>query len=160
MRIGFGYDIHALVENRRLILGGVPIPFGKGLLGHSDADVLCHAISDALLGAAALGDIGMLFPDTDPQFKNADSLKLMIQAAQKVTEAGYRISNIDATLIAEKPKLMPHRRKMIENIAQALNLGPNQVSVKATSNERFDATGRGEAIAAQAVVLLEQAKPG
>ena len=160
MRIGFGYDIHALVEKRSLILGGVHIPFGKGLLGHSDADVLCHAISDAMLGAAALGDIGMLFPDTDPQYRNADSLKLMIQAAQKVREAGYRISNIDATLIAEKPRLMPHRRKMTENIALALNLEHNQVSVKATTNESFDATGSGEAIAAHAVVLLEQANTG
>ena len=155
MRIGYGYDIHGLVENRRLILGGVPIPFEKGLLGHSDADVLCHAISDALLGAAAIGDIGMLFPDTDPQYKNADSLKLMKQAAQKVQEAGYQISNIDVTIIAERPKLVPYRKKMIENIALNLNLQTSQVSVKATTHESFDATGSGKAIAAHAVVLLE-----
>jgi 2-C-methyl-D-erythritol 2,4-cyclodiphosphate synthase len=155
MRIGYGYDIHGLVENRRLILGGVPIPFEKGLLGHSDADVLCHAISDALLGAAAIGDIGMLFPDTDPQYKNADSLKLMKQAAQKVKEAGYQISNIDVTIIAERPKLVPYRKKMIENIALNLNLQTSQVSVKATTHESFDATGSGKAIAAHAVVLLE-----
>ena len=145
MRIGYGYDIHGLVENRRLILGGVPIPFEKGLLGHSDADVLCHAISDALLGAAAIGDIGMLFPDTDPQYKNADSLKLMKQAAQKVQEAGYQISNIDATIIAERPKLLQYRQKMIENIALNLNLRTDQVSVKATTHESFDATGSGGA---------------
>ena len=155
MRIGYGYDIHGLVENRRLILGGVPIPFEKGLLGHSDADVLCHAISDALLGAAAIGDIGMLFPDTDPQYKNADSLKLMKQAAQKVKEAGYQISNIDVTIIAERPKLVPYRKKMIENIALNLNLQTSQVSVKATTHESFDATGSGEAIAAHAIVLLQ-----
>ncbi|MBN1780983.1 2-C-methyl-D-erythritol 2,4-cyclodiphosphate synthase [bacterium] len=154
MRIGFGYDIHALVPGRALILGGVTIPFEKGLLGHSDADVLCHAISDALLGAAALGDIGMLFPDTDPRFKDADSLKLMNQAAEKVRDSGYRISNVDATVIAEQPKIGPYRDSMIDAIARTLDLDTAQVSVKATTNEKFDATGRGEAIAAHAVVML------
>lgn len=154
MRIGFGYDIHILVSGRKLILGGVEIPFEKGLLGHSDADVLCHAISDALLGAAALGDIGILFPDTDPKFKDADSLKMLQQVAERVRAEGYEISNIDTTVVAEAPRLKPFRDAMIQNLSDALNLSPNQVSVKATTNEKMDATGRGEAIAAYAIALL------
>lgn len=155
MRIGFGYDIHALVAERLLILGGVKIPFERGLLGHSDADVLCHAISDALLGSCALADIGTIFPDTDPDYKNADSLKLLQLVAQKVHDSGYRISNIDATIIAEMPKLKPYRQDIIKSLSDALGLDANRISVKATTNEKFDATGRGEAIAAYAVVLLE-----
>ncbi len=156
MRIGFGYDIHALVEGRPLILGGVHIPFDRGLEGHSDADVLCHAISDALLGAAALGDIGLLFPDTDPAFRNADSVELMKQVAVRVRDAGYKISNIDTTLIAEQPKIKPYREKIAASIAEALDLDNTQVSVKATTNEKFDATGQSRAIAAYAVTLLQQ----
>ena len=155
IRIGFGYDIHTLVPDRKLILGGMHIPFENGLLGHSDADVLCHAISDALLGAAALGDIGILFPDTDPEYKGADSVRLMRQVAERIHEKRYRINNIDATVIAEAPKLMPFRAGMIRNIAEALNLQEKQVSVKATTHEKTDATGRGEAIAVHAVALIE-----
>jgi 2-C-methyl-D-erythritol 2,4-cyclodiphosphate synthase len=156
MRIGFGYDIHALKPGRPLILGGVTIPFDKGLEGHSDADVLCHAISDALLGAASLGDIGHLFPDTDPEYKGADSLKLLSHVAEKIRNQGYVISNIDATVIAERPRLAPHREAMIQKLAEALDVSGNRVSVKATTNEAFDAVGRGEAVAANAVALLEE----
>ncbi|MBN2105462.1 2-C-methyl-D-erythritol 2,4-cyclodiphosphate synthase [bacterium] len=155
MRIGFGYDIHPLVPGRRLILGGVTVPFDRGLSGHSDADVLCHAISDALIGAAALGDIGLMFPDTDSRYKDADSLILLSQVANKVRNQGYTISNIDTTVIAEKPKLTPHREAIKQKLSAALNLSDNQVSFKATTHEKFDATGQGEAIAAYAVVLLE-----
>lgn len=156
MRIGFGYDIHALVPDRPLILGGVKIPFERGLLGHSDADVLCHAISDALLGAAALGDIGLLFPDTDPKFKDADSLKMLQHVDAKVRHSRYQISNLDTTIIAEMPKLKPFREAIIKSLSNALGLDANQISVKATTNEKFDATGRGEAIAVYAVVLLKE----
>ncbi|HDQ46158.1 MAG TPA: 2-C-methyl-D-erythritol 2,4-cyclodiphosphate synthase [bacterium] len=160
MRVGFGYDIHPLVPGRRLILGGVLISFDKGLRGHSDADVLCHAVSDALLGAAALGDIGLLFPDTDPGYRDADSLMLLRQVAEKVRNAGYEISNIDTTVVAEAPRIKPHRDAMIRNLAGALGLSPGRVSVKATTNEKLDATGRGEAIAAHAVVMLRAAGDG
>jgi len=155
MRIGFGYDIHPFTPGSPLILGGVTIPFDRGLSGHSDADVLCHAISDALLGAATLGDIGLLFPDTDPRYKDADSLGLLKKVAARVRNQGYAISNIDTTVIAEKPKLTPHRESIIKKLSSALDLAINQVSFKATTHEKLDATGRGEAIAAYAVVLLE-----
>jgi 2-C-methyl-D-erythritol 2,4-cyclodiphosphate synthase len=155
MRIGFGYDIHALVPGRSLVLGGVTLVFEKGLFGHSDADVLCHAISDALLGAAALGDIGEYFPDTDPKYKDCSSLDLLCQVAEMVGEAGYEIVNIDTVVIAEAPKLSQHKKSMAAAIAQVLRLAPNQVSVKATTHEKFDATGQGNAIAAYAVALLD-----
>lgn len=157
MRVGFGYDIHRLEEGRALILGGVDIAFDKGLAGHSDADVLCHAVSDALLGAAALGDIGMHFPDTDPAYAGASSLDLLAKVADKVRSAGYRIMNVDATVIAEAPKLLPHREAMISNIAGVLGIEASAVSVKATTNEGLDAAGRGEAVAADAVACVEDA---
>ncbi len=155
MRIGHGYDVHALVEGRDLILGGVKIPFEKGLMGHSDADVLAHAISDALLGAAALGDIGVLFPDNDPQYKGADSLKLLSAVVAAVRRKGYSISNIDATVIAQRPKLRPFIDEMRRNLASACNLDLDAVSVKATTEEHLGFTGRGEGISAHAVCLLE-----
>ena len=156
MRIGFGYDIHAFIPGRPLILGGVTLPFEKGLLGHSDADVLCHAISDALLGAAALGDIGEYFPDTDSKYKDCSSLDLLCQVAEMVGEAGYEIVNIDTVIIAEAPKLSRYKKSMAETIAQALRLDPQQISVKATTHEKFDATGQGNAIAVYAVALLDE----
>ena len=156
MRVGTGYDVHRLTEGRKLILGGVEIPYEKGLLGHSDADVLLHAISDALLGAAALGDIGMLFPDSDPAYLGADSLKLLEQVGEKLQENGYYISNIDATVIAQRPKLAPYKEKMRENIAEVLHLEKDQVSVKATTEEGLGFTGSGEGIAAQAVCLIDR----
>lgn len=158
IRTGLGYDIHALVENRSLVLGGIVIPHTLGLLGHSDADVLCHAISDALLGAAALGDIGEHFPDTDPAFKGADSLVLLGQVGQIVREAGFAICNIDSTVVAQAPKLSPFKHEMARNIATTLNIEASQVSVKATTNEGFDATGQKQAISAMAVVTLESQK--
>ena len=156
MRIGHGYDVHKLVPDRDLILGGVRIPFQLGLLGHSDADVLLHAVSDALLGAAGLGDIGRHFPDTDPQYKGADSLKLLKIVGQKVTEAGYRISNIDVTLIAQKPKVKEHISAMQENIAAALDMNASRVNVKATTEEGLGFTGTLEGISCHAVCLLEE----
>ena len=156
MRIGFGYDLHPLIEGRPLIIGGVMIPFEKGLDGHSDADVLCHAISDALLGAASLGDIGEYFPDTDPAYKNASSIILLSQVGQKVIQAGYFIVNIDSTIIAESPKLLPFKRPMIETISGALHLNPGVVSVKTKTNEGFGPVGQGQAIVACAVVLLKE----
>ena len=156
MRIGHGYDVHKLVPNRDLILGGVKIPFQLGLLGHSDADVLLHAVSDALLGAAGLGDIGRHFPDTDPQYKGADSLELLKIVGQKVAAAGYRISNIDVTLIAQKPKVKDHITAMQENIAGALNMDGNRVNVKATTEEGLGFTGTLEGISCHAVCLLEE----
>ena len=156
MRIGHGYDVHKLVPNRDLILGGVKIPFQLGLLGHSDADVLLHAVSDALLGAAGLGDIGKHFPDTDPQYKGADSLELLRIVGQKVAAAGYRISNIDVTLIAQKPKVKDHIDAMRENIAGALNMNVGRVNVKATTEEGLGFTGNLEGIACHAVCLLEE----
>ncbi|MCC8059609.1 MAG: 2-C-methyl-D-erythritol 2,4-cyclodiphosphate synthase [Clostridiales bacterium] len=154
MRIGHGYDVHRLVEGRSLILGGVDIPYEKGLLGHSDADVLLHAVMDALLGAAALGDIGMHFPDTDPHYEGVSSILLLKQVGEMIEERGYVIENIDATILAQRPKLAPYRPRMAENIAAALHLEPDQVSVKATTEEGLGFTGSGEGIAAHAVVLL------
>ena len=153
MRIGTGYDVHKLVEGRKLIMGGVEIPYEKGLLGHSDADVLVHAIMDALLGAAALGDIGKHFPDTDPKYKGADSLMLMREVKRILSDEGYEIENVDSTIIAQAPKMKPHIEEMRQNIAEALSLDITQVSVKATTEERLGFTGRGEGISAQAVAL-------
>lgn len=159
MRIGHGYDVHRLVEGRRLILGGVEIPYEKGLLGHSDADVLTHAVMDSLLGAAALGDIGKHFPDTDPAYKGADSLLLATHVAKRLAERGYRIVNIDATVLAERPKLAPHIEKMRENLAAALGLSKDDISVKATTEEGLGFTGTGLGIAAHALCLIEEKKP-
>ena len=156
MRIGHGYDVHKLVEGRDLILGGVKIPHEVGLLGHSDADVLLHAVSDALLGAAGLGDIGKHFPDTDPRYKGVDSLKLLQIVGEKVAEAGYRISNIDVTMIAQRPKLRPHITQMEQNIANALNLDVSRVNVKATTEERLGFTGEELGMACHAVCLLDE----
>ena len=154
MRIGHGYDVHRLTEGRKLILGGVEIPWNKGLLGHSDADVLAHAIADALLGAAALGDIGKLFPDNDPAYKGADSLKLLAEVCRRVREAGYEVENIDATILAQAPKLRPYIDRMRENLAAACGISPGQVSVKATTEEGLGFTGAGEGMAAHSVCLL------
>ena len=155
MRIGHGYDVHRLVAGRPLILGGVNIPFEKGLDGHSDADVLLHAVSDALLGAAALGDIGKHFPDTDPAYKGADSGKLLQIVGQKVAAAGYRVGNIDVTMIAQRPKLKDHIPQMQRNIAACLGVDPGAVNVKATTEEHLGFTGTGEGMACHAVCLLE-----
>lgn len=154
MRIGQGFDVHQLVEGRRLIIGGVDIPYEKGLLGHSDADVLLHAICDALLGAAALGDIGRHFADTDAKFKNIDSRILLRETLHLVRAQGYRVANVDATIIAQAPKMMPHIPLMVEHIAADLRIEKSAVNVKATTTEKLGYTGRGEGIAAQAVVLL------
>ena len=156
MRIGHGYDVHKLVEGRDLILGGVKIEYEKGLLGHSDADVLLHAVSDALLGAAGLGDIGKHFPDTDPQYKGADSLELLRVVAKRVGEAGYRVSNIDVTMIAQRPKLKDHIPQMVKNIAAAVGIADNRVNVKATTEEKLGFTGSGEGMSCHAVCLLEE----
>ena len=157
MRIGQGYDVHALVPGRKLIIGGVHIPNELGLDGHSDADVLLHALCDALLGAAAMGDIGAHFPDSDARYKGADSRELLREVSRLVQEAGYRIVNIDATIIAQAPKMAPHIPAMVNNIAGDLGLSRGQVNVKATTTEGLGYTGRGEGIAAQAVVLLNWA---
>lgn len=154
MRIGMGYDVHKLVENRDLILGGVKIPYEKGLLGHSDADVLLHAIMDSLLGAAALGDIGKHFPDTDPKYKGADSIKLLEFVGELLNKNNYKISNIDATIIAQRPKMAPHIATMRENIAKALNIDLDQINVKATTEEGLGFTGSGEGISSQSICLL------
>lgn len=154
MRIGMGYDVHRFAEGRRLIIGGVDIPYEKGLLGHSDADVLLHAISDALLGAAALGDIGKHFPDTDPEYEGADSLKLLAKVGQMLEEHNYFIENIDATIIAQQPKMRPHIDKMRENIAGALGIEVSQVNVKATTEEGLGFTGKMEGISSQAICML------
>ena len=156
MRIGHGYDVHKLVEGRDLILGGVKIEYEKGLLGHSDADVLLHAVSDALLGAAGLGDIGKHFPDTDPQYKGADSLVLLQVVAQRVKEAGYRVSNIDVTMIAQRPKLKDHIPQMVLNIAGAVGIAADRVNVKATTEEKLGFTGEGLGMSCHAVCLLEE----
>jgi len=157
MRIGQGYDLHRLEEGRPLILGGVTIPHGKGLAGHSDADALAHAITDALLGAAALGDIGVHFPDTDPRYHNADSMILLRDAMQLVRHAGYRVVNIDSTIIAQAPKLNPHIPAIRARLAEVLEMPIEDISVKAKTNERVGAEGREEAISTQAVVLLQSA---
>lgn len=154
MRIGMGYDVHKLVEERDLIIGGVKIPFEKGLLGHSDADVLLHAISDSLLGAAALGDIGKHFPDTDEKYKGADSLKLLKHVGDLLKEKGYSIGNIDATVIAQKPKMAPHIEKMRENISTTLNISLEQINIKATTEEGLGFTGEMKGISAQSIALL------
>lgn len=156
MRIGHGYDVHKLVEGRKLIIGGVEIPHEKGLLGHSDADVLVHAVMDSLLGAAALGDIGGLFPDNDPAYEGADSLVLLKEVCAVVAKKGYAISNIDATVIAQKPKMKPHIEKMRENIAVVCGIDIDRVNVKATTEERLGFTGREEGISAHAVSLLDE----
>jgi 2-C-methyl-D-erythritol 2,4-cyclodiphosphate synthase len=155
MRIGQGYDVHALVAGRKLVIGGVPIPHEKGLAGHSDADVLLHAICDALLGAAALGDIGWHFPDTNPQYSGIDSRELLRMTGKKVAAAGFRIVNVDSTIVAQAPRMAPHIAKMIGNIAADLGLEPAAVSVKATTTENLGYIGRGEGIAAQAIALIE-----
>lgn len=158
MRIGQGYDVHRLTEGRKLILGGVEVPYEKGLLGHSDADVLVHAVMDALLGAGALGDIGQHFPDSDPRYKGISSIALLEQVGKLLEEEGYLIENIDATIIAQQPKLAPYRPGMAANIARALHLEENQVSVKATTEEGLGFTGSGEGMAAQAVALLARVR--
>ena len=156
VRIGHGYDVHRLVEGRRLILGGVDIPWERGLLGHSDADVLTHAVMDALLGAAGLGDIGRHFPDTDPAYAGADSLKLLAHVAELLRERGYTVGNVDATVLAQRPKLAPHIPRMRDNLARAMEVDPEQVNVKATTEEGLSFTGSGEGMAAHAVVLIER----
>ena len=158
MRIGHGYDVHRLVEGRNLILGGVKIDYEKGLLGHSDADVLLHAVSDALLGAAGLGDIGRHFPDTDPKYKGADSLELLREVYRKISEKGYRVGNIDVTMIAQRPKLKDFIPQMQDNIAAAVGVTPDRVNVKATTEEKLGFTGTGEGMSCHAVCLLEEMK--
>ena len=155
-RFGMGYDVHRLVEGRRLILGGVDVPYEKGLLGHSDADVLLHAVSDAILGAAALGDIGTHFPDTDERFKGADSGKLLEEVVRLVRVEGYAIGNVDATIVAQAPKLLPHIPRMRENIARMLGVAVGDVNVKATTEERLGFTGSGEGMSAYAVAGIER----
>lgn len=156
MRIGHGYDVHRLVEGRKLILGGVDIPWEKGLLGHSDADVLTHAVMDALLGAAGLGDIGKHFPDTDPAYAGADSVKLLEHVAGLLGERGFAVGNVDATVLAQRPKLAPHIPLMRDNLARAMGVDPGRVNVKATTEEGLGFTGSGEGMAAHAVALIEK----
>ena len=155
-RFGMGYDVHQLVENRKLIIGGVDIPYEKGLLGHSDADVLLHAISDALLGAAALGDIGKHLPDTDPRYKGADSLKLLEEVGNLLAAKGYVVGNVDATIVAQKPKMLPHIPQMRENIARVLRVDIDQINVKATTEEHLGFTGSGQGISSYAVAGIER----
>lgn len=154
MRVGMGYDVHKLTEGRKLILGGVDIPWEKGLLGHSDADVLIHAVMDALLGAAALGDIGKHFPDTDPAYKGISSIKLLVHVSELLRKQGYAVGNIDATVIAQKPKMAPHIPQMRKNMADALGIPESKINIKATTEEGLGFTGRGEGIASQAICLL------
>ena len=156
MRIGHGYDVHRLVEGRKLIIGGVDIPYELGLDGHSDADVLLHAVMDALLGAAAMGDIGGLFPDNDPKYKGIDSMLLLEEVIVRITEKGYRLGNLDVTMIAQKPKMKPHIPQMIQNLARALRVEPSRINVKATTEEHLGFTGSGEGMACHAVCLLEE----
>ena len=156
MRIGLGYDVHKLVEDRKLILGGVDIPYEKGLLGHSDADVVVHAIMDALLGAAALGDIGKHFPDTDDRYKGISSIKLLHHVGELLRENNFKIGNIDATIICQKPKLAPFRDEMVKNVAKALNIEESRVCIKATTEEGLGFTGEGLGISSQAIALLEE----
>lgn len=155
MRIGMGYDVHRLVEDRKLIIGGVDIPYEKGLLGHSDADVLLHAIMDSLLGAAALGDIGKHFPDTDEKYKGISSILLLEEVGKLISEKNYEIQNIDATIIAQKPKMAPYIPFMVKNIANALKVAPDKINVKATTEEGLGFTGKGEGISAQSIALLD-----
>ncbi len=157
IRVGQGFDVHAFAENRKLIIGGVDIPYDKGLLGHSDADVLLHAICDALLGAAALGDIGKHFPDTDAQYKNIDSRELLRDVMARIRSLGWQVGNVDATLIAQAPRMAPHIPAMAANIAADLGCAPDRINVKATTTEKLGFTGRGEGIAAQAICLLTRA---
>lgn len=156
VRIGHGYDVHRLVEGRRLILGGVDVPWERGLLGHSDADVLTHAVMDALLGAAGLGDIGRHFPDTDPAYAGADSLKLLAYVVALLRERGFTVGNVDATVLAQRPKLAPHIPQMRDNLARTMEVGPEQVNVKATTEEGLGFTGSGDGMAAHAVALIEK----
>lgn len=158
LRIGHGYDVHRLTQGRKLILGGVEIPYEQGLLGHSDADVLTHAVMDALTGAVRLGDIGQLFPDTDPAYEGASSLGLLAQVGRLLAETGYAVVNIDATLIAQAPKVGPYKQQMSQNLARALGIRDEQVNVKATTEERLGFTGDGSGMAAHAVVLVERIK--
>lgn len=155
MRIGMGYDVHRLVEGRKLILGGVTIPFEKGLVGHSDADVLIHAVCDALLGAAGMGDIGLHFPDTDPELKDISSIKILTKTAEMLKISGFRVVNLDSTIMAEAPKISPHREMMEKNISRAIEIKPAYVNVKATTFEKLGMIGRGEGIAAICVALIE-----
>ncbi len=155
-RTGIGFDVHRLVEGRNCILGGVDIPYEKGLLGHSDADVLLHAISDALLGAAGLGDIGTYFPDTDPAFKNADSLVLLARVREEVEKSGCKIESLDSVVICERPKVNPHREEMKQNVARVLNIDVSRIGIKASTSEKLGFTGRGEGIAAQAVATVSR----
>jgi 2-C-methyl-D-erythritol 2,4-cyclodiphosphate synthase len=159
-RIGTGYDLHRLVAGRPLVLGGVTIPFDKGLDGHSDADAVCHALTDAVLAPAGLGDIGRMFPDTDPAWRGADSLQLLTRAAAAVRDARYHVVNVDVVVIAQRPKLAPHIEAMRGNLARALGVDPSCVSVKGKTNEGVDATGAGEAIAVHAVALISRTSPG
>ncbi len=159
MRIGHGFDVHQLVAGRRLVIGGVEIPHDKGLGGHSDADVLLHAVTDALLGAAGLGDIGRHFPDTDPAHRDADSRALLREAIAKVRAAGYVVVNVDSTIIAQAPRMAPHIPAMVANLAADLGVAPSRVNVKAKTTERLGFAGRGEGIAAEAVALLDDARP-
>ncbi|MBQ3556329.1 MAG: 2-C-methyl-D-erythritol 2,4-cyclodiphosphate synthase [Oscillospiraceae bacterium] len=156
VRVGHGYDVHRLVSDRKLILGGVEVPYELGLLGHSDADVLTHAVMDALLGAAALGDIGKHFPDTDPAYKGADSLKLLDHVMELLAEKGWRVGNVDATIVAQRPKLAVYIQQMKENLASHMGVDPEQVNVKATTEEKLGFTGAGEGMAVHAVALLEK----
>jgi 2-C-methyl-D-erythritol 2,4-cyclodiphosphate synthase len=158
MRVGIGYDVHKLVEGRKLIIGGVDIPYDKGLLGHSDADVLLHAIKDAMLGAVALGDIGKHFPDTDERYKGASSIELLIEVNNKLMDKGYRVNNIDSVVIAQKPKMASYIEQMRLNIAKALDIDLDRINVKATTTEQLGFTGRGEGIAAQSVVSVDKIK--
>lgn len=155
MRVGIGYDVHRLAEGRDLILGGVDIPYERGLLGHSDADVLVHAVMDALLGAAALGDIGRHFPDTDQEYKGISSVRLLEHVSHLLAQKGYTVGNVDATIIAQSPKMAPYIQEMRENVAKALGVSPDQISIKATTEEGLGFTGSGEGIASQAVACLE-----
>ncbi|MDO9565831.1 MAG: 2-C-methyl-D-erythritol 2,4-cyclodiphosphate synthase [Candidatus Desulfaltia sp.] len=156
MRIGIGYDIHRLVPGRQLVIGGVAIPFEKGLLGHSDADVLIHALCDALLGAAGLGDIGIYFPDTDKQFKDISSIKLLVKTCEMVSSKGFTISNIDSTVFAEAPKLLPYRKAMQKNIAKTIKIEVDRVNIKATTTEGLGIIGTGEGIAAMCIAMLKE----
>ena len=156
MRVGHGYDVHRLAEGRKLILGGVDIPWERGLLGHSDADVLTHAVMDALLGAAGLGDIGTHFPDTDPAYAGADSMKLLAHVVELLREQGFSVGNVDATVLAQRPKLAPHIPAMRDNLARVMGVSPERVNVKATTEEGLGFTGSGEGMAAHAVALIEQ----